>query len=312
MKTARIILLALLLAGAARGQSLIEQLDNALTFAAFDGSCRVHLSGLIDLEGYHLDMPAPDLIYTDHHNLFNPRLTLNLDAQLGSHVYGFVEARVDRGFDPSDAEGRMQLDEWALRVTPWEDGRFNVQAGKFATVVGNWASRDNSWQNPFIDAPLPYENLTGVWYADTPDGADELTSWGHVNHIDSAESVYSDKQKRVPIIWGPSYATGISVFGGLGKFDYALEVKNSALSSPPQAWQITEVGFDRPTYSGRLGWRPNEMWTFGVSASTGSFLLPAGESALAEGYGFNDYRESHPATLRRGALEPAILQLAPR
>ena len=35
----------------------------------------------------------------------------------------------------------------------------NVQAGKFATVVGNWIERYDSWNNPFITAPLPYENM---------------------------------------------------------------------------------------------------------------------------------------------------------
>jgi len=293
MKTARVILLLLLIASTdgADAQSVIEELDNALTFAAFDGSCRVRLSGLVDLEAYHLEGPAPSLIYTDHHDLFNPRLTLNLDAQLGSHIYAFAESRVDRGFDPSDSEGRMRLDEWAVRATPWDDGRFNFQVGKFSTVVGNWASRSDSWQNPFITAPLPYENPTPVWYTEAPDGPYDLLGWGHANSTDSPQSIYAGKEKRMPIIWGPSYATGASIFGSLGKFDYAVELKNSALSSPPQAWEITEVGFQHPTYSGRLDWRPSEMWTLGVSGSTGAYLLPSAGPTLAPGYGFSDYRE---------------------
>src|SRR6266446_507562 len=55
-----------------------------------------------------------------------------------------------------------RLDEYAVRVTPWDDGRFNLQVGKFATVVGNFVLRHLSWENPFIDAPLVYENLTAV------------------------------------------------------------------------------------------------------------------------------------------------------
>ena len=30
-----------------------------------------------------------------------------------------------------------------------------------------------------------------------------------------------------PVIWGPSYATGVSVSGRLGRFDYAAELKNA-------------------------------------------------------------------------------------
>jgi hypothetical protein len=156
MKILRLFLLFLLAAtGGASAQSLLDRLDDALTFTAFDGSCRVRLSGLVDLEGYHVEQPPPALIETDRHSLFNPRLTLFLDAQLGQHIYIFAQSRVDRGFDPSDSQARMRADEYALRVTPWDDGRFNVQVGKFATVVGNWTYRHTSWDNPSSMLPCP-------------------------------------------------------------------------------------------------------------------------------------------------------------
>src|SRR6266550_4310834 len=47
-----------------------------------------------------------------------------------------------------------------------------------------------------------------------------------------------------PVIWGPSYASGISVSGRLGRFDYAVEMKNASLSSRPESWYITENGFE--------------------------------------------------------------------
>ncbi len=119
----------------------LEQLDTALTIAAFHDNLRLRLSGTIDLEGYHLQQPAPGLIDSKIDNLFNPRLTLFLDAQMGSHVYFFAQARLDREFDPSDHGAQVRLDEYALRITPWEDGRFTLQVGKFATVVGNFVSR---------------------------------------------------------------------------------------------------------------------------------------------------------------------------
>jgi len=292
MKTARLTFLLLAVgACAAPAQSVLDQLDDALNFTAFNGSCRIRLSGLLDLETYHMEEPTPALINSDRHTLFNPRLSLYLDAQLGSHIYGFVQSRVDRGFDPSDSQGRMRLDEYAVRVTPWDDGRFNVQAGKFSTVVGNWAQRHDSWQNPFINAPLPYENPTAVWDSMVPEEAYDLLLWSHANPADKPQDVYSDKYLRNPVIWGPSYGTGLSVFGALGKFDYAAEIKNSSLSSRPQAWEIGEQGFSHPTYSARLGWRPNEMWKFGLSGSVGPYLMPAAASTIPPGHGFGDYRE---------------------
>lgn len=91
---------------------------------------------------------------------------------------------------------------------------------------------------------------------------------------------YSDKNLRLPIVWGPSYATGVSVFGSLGKFDYAAEVKNTSLSSRPETWSIKDTDFAHPTVSTRLGFRPDEMWSFGLSGSAGSYLLP--EAFLAD------------------------------
>src|SRR5438132_378959 len=63
-----------------------------------------------------------------------------------------------------------------------------------------------------------------------------------------------------PVIWGPSYASGVSVSGRLGQFDYAVEMKNSPLASRPESWSVTEVGFDNPAFNARAGFRPNQAW----------------------------------------------------
>src|SRR5205823_5518087 len=120
---------------------VIDRLDDYLAVSAFHGNVRARLSGLIDLEGYLIQQPPPDLIYTNDNSLFNPRLTFFLDAQVGPQLYVFAQARVDRGFDPTEQGAQARLDEYAIRWTPWNDSRFNLQAGKFGTVVGNWVQR---------------------------------------------------------------------------------------------------------------------------------------------------------------------------
>src|SRR5256714_5616219 len=143
-------------------EDLFERLDTALSATAFQNNVGARLSGTLDLEIYHLQQPAPGLIDSKIDNLFNPRLTLFLDVQMGSHIYFFAQSRLDRGFDPSDHGAQVRLDEYALRITPWEDGRFTLQVGKFATVVGNFVPRHLPWDNPFISAPLVYENVTAI------------------------------------------------------------------------------------------------------------------------------------------------------
>src|SRR5207249_2006681 len=121
------------------------------------------LSGQLDLEGYYIDQRPPGLIVSDDPFFFNPRLALFLDAHLGNHFYGFVQARFDRGFDPGlKPDGDARFDEYLLRYIPFADPRLNLQVGKFATVIGNFVGRHHSWDNPFINMPLPYENITTV------------------------------------------------------------------------------------------------------------------------------------------------------
>ena len=259
----------------------LDRLDTALSISAFHDNLRVRLSGTLDLELYNFEQPAPGLIDSSIDTLFNPRLTLFLDAQIGSQIYFFAQSRLDRGFDPSDHGAEVRLDEYALRVTPWQDGRFTVQIGKFATVVGNWVPRHLSWDNPFINGPLVYENVTAI--------QDKYAAFSPLAFIYSP--YYYGKYAFNPVIWGPSYASGISVSGQLGKFDYAVEMKNASLSSRPESWYVTENGFENPTFSGRFGFRPNEAWNFGLSASEGPYFRREAEPTLPPGRDIDDYRE---------------------
>ena len=259
----------------------LDRLDTALSVSAFHDNLRVRLSGTLDLEIYNFEQPAPGLIDSNIDTLFNPRLTLFLDAQIGSQIYFFAQSRLDRGFDPSDHGAQVRLDEYALRVTPWQDGRFTVQIGKFATVVGNWVPRHLSWDNPFINGPLVYENVTAI--------QDKYAAFSPLEFLYGP--YYEGKYAFNPVIWGPSYASGISVSGQLGKFDYAVEMKNASLSSRPESWYVTENGFENPTFSGRFGFRPNEAWNFGLSASEGPYFRREAEPTLPPGRDIDDYRE---------------------
>ena len=262
----------------APAQDFLDRVDEALTFTGFNNNVRARVSGTFDFEAYAFDGPAPGLILTTSDALFNPRLSLFVDAQLGPAIYLFAQTRFDRGFDPSDHGAQLRLDEYAVRVTPWQDGRFTLQAGQFSTVVGNWVERHLSWDNPFINAPLPYENPTAI----------EDKSASYYGYVSMRPQ---DKYEYNPVIWGPSYATGVSVAGRLGKFDYAAEVKNASLSSRPESWPITRMDFENPTVSGRVGFRPNEMWTFGFSASDGAYFRPEAMRTLPYGSDIGDYHE---------------------
>src|SRR3984893_17839318 len=281
MKTLRIVSFCFVAVAATRlaADDFLDQVGDTLTMNAFHGNVRARVSGLFDLEFFQIAQPAPGLIETDDHFLANPRLSLFLDSQIGTRVYFFVQSRVDTGFDPTDHGVQVRLDEYAVRYTPWEDGRFSLQIGKFASVVGNWIPRHLSWENPFITAPLPYENITKIEDKAAP-------YYGYLTG-----GLTNAKYKSLPLIWGPSYASGVSVAGGLGHFDYAAEIKNASLSSRPESWNVTEIGFEHPTVSARLGFRPSEMWNFGFSASDGAYFRPEAGPTLPVGRDIGDYHQ---------------------
>lgn len=268
-----------LAAGTLRAQDVIDRLDEVLTYSAFNANLRARVSGTLDLEYYHFEGPPPGLIDAAGHDLFNPRLSLFLDAQIGPHFYFFAQTRIDRHFDPTDEGAQIRLDEYALRFTPWEDGRLNIQAGKFATVYARWVERHLSWENPFVTAPLVYENAL------------PLEDY-HAAEIPFPGQRHHEKREYIPVIWGPSYASGLSVAGRTGKFEYAAEIKNASLSSRPESWDATRIGFDHPTVNARLGFRPNEEWNMGFSVSDGAYLRPEAGIYFRRGQDIGDYHQT--------------------
>ncbi len=243
--------------------AILRRLDRPLVADVAGGRARVQLSGLFDLEGYYIDQRPPGLLFGGGESFVNPRLSLFVDSRIGRAWYVFVEARADRGFDPRADSAAFRFDQYFLRYTPLADGALHAQVGKFATVVGNWVARHDSWTNPLVNAPLPYENVTTA--------SDVQAAPSRSAFLDRRRTA-DNKREWVPLVWGPSYTSGAAVFMRRGAADFALEVKNASLSSRPALWDARHRGFAHPTLSGRVGWRPGPAWGFGASLSGGTYL----------------------------------------
>lgn len=270
----------------------MDRVEEALTLSSSNAQVRARLSGTLDLEGYHVQLPAPGVIQTTDGSLLEARLSLFLDAQFGPGIYVFAQARADHGFDPGEGDVEVRMDEFALRIAPWLGRGPSVQVGRFATGVGNWATRHLSWANPFVTAPLPYEHLTGIWDSEAVRSSTTLLRWSHVlpGQPDAVTAI--EKSLRVPIVWGPSYADGVAVAGDVGKFRYMVEGKLGSLSSRPEAWRHGHEQRGHPTLSARLAYRPSPRWEHGLSASSGSYLRESADPSVARGFGREDYRQS--------------------
>lgn len=290
-RIASIVGITLLAQGMTWAEGTFDRLRERLEFGSHDGWFRARLSGSLELEAYAIQHPVSDLVFSAR-DFINPRLVLSLDAQLGDSIYVFGQARLDRRFDPTDAGPlRPRLDELAVRWSPGGSQKITFQAGQFATVVGQWPRRHAAWENAFITAPLPYDNLLGIWDRAAPGSVETLLEWAHVRPASDAMEVHSDKNQRLPIIWGPSYTSGAAIAGLYGAFEYAIEVKNASLSSRPKDWNEGGDRWDHPTLGARIGWRPDPRWNLGLSASGGTYLAPEARPTLAPGTGFGDHRQ---------------------
>ncbi len=273
-----VLLVCAACASSGAAEDWFDRAADKLSFSAFQDTFRTRASGTLSLEGFNIAQPPPGMLFTNGHTLFSPRLSLFADSQIGEHVSGFVQVRADRGFDPTNQNIRVRLDEYALRLTPWKDGRMNFQVGQFATVIGNWVARHDARDNPFITAPLPYELMTNIYDGKAPHSP-----------LDFIDFQLDEKYEYNPIVWGPCYATGAAVSGRLNKFTYAFEVKNAGPGSRPPLWAISHLGFGRPAYSARLGYQPDLSWKFGVSASDSAVYAPNAAVSLPRGTNRHDF-----------------------
>lgn len=287
MRLARVLALAGLLGAAASASADVDplgELDRALRFEVEEADLRGELSGFLDVEGYFVDRRPPGLLFGGDAEFVNPRLSLFAEVHWGARIYGFAQLRVDRGFDPRSASsGAVRFDEYVLRAAPFAEPWLHLQVGKFATVVGSWVARHHSWENPFVNAPLPYENVTTVSDDGAPADAEAFLA---------RRSVPDKKAQWLPIVWGPSYATGAALFGKRGRLDFAFEWKNAGLSSRPRAWDGRARDLDDPSFGGRLGWRATPALAFGASGHHGPYLLGKAEATLPAGRRIDEFDQT--------------------
>ena len=244
MKIARRLLLCRAHHYRLRAEDFLDRVEDTLTINAFNDNMRARLSGLADLEFFRLDQPPPGLIDTTNHFLFNPRLSLFLDAQLGPHVYFFAQSRVDRGFDPSDA-GRADT---AGRIcAPFQ----SMERRPASTCRSENSPRSSETGSSGI---CPGKILSSPRLCPTRISRPSRISWrrpviGAGFRLRSS----SPNNIRTPSAHlGPRATPAGLAVGRIGKFEYAAEIKNAALSSRPESWDATQNGFGHPTFSARV------------------------------------------------------------
>ena len=254
-------------------ESFLERLRQFQSFGTEDGQISFNADVWLTLDYMVFSTPPPGFIQTSNGQIFAPTLSGLFTLDISKHLEFVFLGLVNRGFDPTETSVQSQPAEYYTQLTPFDTPVLNFKGGKFQTAFGQWTNRHFSTQNSLINAPMMYGQMTSV-----TDGNDGAPIAPNTSGLVRRKTLAVPVTKWIPIVWGPSYASGFQLNGTVGtlqQLDWAFEMKNASLSSRPQEWDLWNRGFNYPTFTGRAGFRPDAAWNLGVSASTGSYISQA-------------------------------------
>ena len=164
-----------------------------------------------------------------------------------------------------------------VRVRPWKDRAFDIQAGRIPTVFGAFARRSYATSdNPLIGYPLAYQYLTNLRADAIPATADDLLLMRGRGWLASYPVGSTTPDAGVPLISAYRWDTGVEAHGVWRAVDAAVAVTRGTLAQPR-----VEDNNGGNQVSARVGVTPVPGLILGVSASRGAFL----DSALQDRYG---------------------------
>ena len=254
-------------------ESFLERLRDFQSFGTEDGQISFNADVWLTLDYMVFSTPPPGFIQTSNGQIFAPVLSGLFTMDISKHLELVFLGLVNRGFDPTETSVQSQPAEYYAQLTPFDTPVLNFKGGKFQTAFGQWTNRHFSTQNSLINAPMMYGQMTSVTDGNAGAGIAPNTT-----AMVDRKNVAPPVTKWIPIVWGPSYASGFQLNGTVGtlqQLDWAFEMKNASLSSRPQEWDLWNRGFNYPTFTGRAGYRPDAAWNIGVSGSSGSYISQA-------------------------------------
>ena len=198
------------------------------------------------------------------------RLSLSVELRAGRKVSLLTEA-VSENMD-------ARIRALYLRVTPFENRAFDLQAGLIPPVFGAYPRRAYGDDSPLIGFPLAYQYLTTMRADAAPLGADDLLAVRGRGWYVPYPSGSFPPGPGVPLASGTRWDTGVEARVGREPIEAAVAVTRGTLCDP-------RVGDDndRPQVSGRVALRPSPAFTLGLSGARGAYLARSVTDSLAPG-----------------------------
>src|SRR6266853_358211 len=212
--------------------------------------------------------------YTDYEHsalrLFRAGVTTSIG--MGGHFTVLGELRTENG-------DRVHAYALYLRIRPWVDRPFDIQAGRVPPTFGAFARRAYATDNPLIAYPLAYQYLTSLRADALPVNADELLSMRGRGWLSSFSLGNRDPAAGLPLASAVRWDTGVQLHAASGMMDVTGAVTTGTLSNP----LFADDNSGRQV-AGRLSVHPITGLLLGASAARGPFVsTTAARGAVGDG-----------------------------
>ena len=195
----------------------------------------------------------------EHSTLREFRAGLSASFRVGDRISVLGELRT---------ENFERITPFALyvRIRPWRDRRFDIQAGRIPPTFGAFTRQAYGHDNPLIGYPLAYQYLTSLRTDSVPADADELlrmrgrgweSSFGVGNPV---------PDRGLPLVTAFSWDTGVQVSTGWRGVGLTAALTNGSASSPR-----VDDDNDGKQVAGRVTLQPAAGLILGASAARGQF-----------------------------------------
>jgi hypothetical protein len=156
---------------------------------------------------------------------------------------------------------------WYVRVSPFEKGVLDIQAGRIPPVFGTYARRNYPQDNPLIGDPLGYQYLTSARPDAVPANADQLLKMRGRGWLVTYPVGSPVAEPGVPLVVAGRWDTGVQIRVGNPRLEGAAAYTVGTLSYP-----LVRDDNHGKQLAGRIVWRPVPAFFIGASAAQGAFI----------------------------------------
>ena len=200
--------------------------------------------------------------------LRNFRFSVSAEVRANDYLQVLGEVRVDQG-------RLFEMYGLFVRVRPWPQRRFDLQAGRIPPTFGAMTRTAYGSGNILIGQPLAYQYLTSIHADAIPANSDDLLRMRGRGWRSNFPVGDPAPGPGLPLVSTTRWDTGVQAHGMLGLFEWTGAVTTGSLSDP----KVRDNNRGRQV-AGRLVARPHASLQLGASAATGAWLTEALETAV--------------------------------